>query len=104
MRPAWPISSPGLRALAWFWGGVLAIAVVGGGVLQALGPPPHRHPVARPEAANHPAPAVTPAAPDATATHPTATATAAPATTVASATGRPGRDTPGPIAPPDAAL
>ena len=118
MRPPWPISSPGLRALAWFWGGVLAIAVVGGGVLQALGPPPHRHPVARPEAANHLAPVATPAAPDAAGTRPSsataAAATAAPATTapattvasatVASATGRPGRDTPGPIAPPDAAL
>jgi len=108
MRPPWPISSPGLRALAWFWGGVVAIAVVGGGVLQALGPPPHRHPVARPEAANHPAPAATPAAPDAAATRPspatTAPSTASPATAVASATARPGRETPGPIAPPDPAL
>src|SRR5947209_3021603 len=39
------------RALAWFWMPVLALAVIGAGVLQYLGPPPALAPRARLSAA-----------------------------------------------------
>ena len=98
MRPPWPIRSPGARALAWFWAGLLSIAVAGGAVLQALGPPLRDHAVAEPEAANPPPSAATRTEPEAVAPRPPR------AKAVASVVARPGRDTPGPIAPPDPAL
>jgi polysaccharide deacetylase 2 family uncharacterized protein YibQ len=96
MRPPWPIHSPGLRALGFFWAGVLVIAVVGGAVLQTLGPPPRAHAVVAPETTSVPL-AVAAASPE-PAPH------AAPVKAVASLAGRPGRSTPGPIAAPDPAL
>ncbi len=89
------LRAPGLRALAWFWAGLLSITVAGGAVLQALGPPPHAQALARPEAKASP-PAAAPAEP--------AAAHSPPVKAVASVAARPGRNTPGPIAPPDPAL
>jgi len=75
---------------------VLAIVVVGGAVLQMLGPPPRAHAVVAPETTSAPRAAATPS--HEPAPHP------APVEAVASLAGRPGRATPGPIAAPDPAL
>ena len=93
------VSRPGLSGwggLAAFWLAVLLILGIGGGVLQALGPPPPRTAPAKVASAR---PVVPP--PSAAAPKPAVVVEHRPEPPPAN---RPGRDTPGPTADPDPAL
>jgi uncharacterized protein len=77
----------GLRAVAWFWSGLLAVLGAGAIVLQILGPPPTPAPAHKPDGPPKPLP---PAAVE--------------PQSMAVPQGEPGRSTPGPIPAPDPAL